>query len=78
MVRAQMLSELEEIIAYKQYADQSERQAAMRRTWMRRWGSCCRVFLIMLTGHQATRVPAGRRGVATGATSQGARAQPGG
>lgn len=37
MVRAQMLSELEEIIAYKQYADQPERQATMRRTWMRRY-----------------------------------------
>jgi len=36
MVRAQMLSELEEIIAYKQYADQPERQTTMRRTWMRR------------------------------------------
>jgi FKBP12-rapamycin complex-associated protein len=36
MVRAQMLSELEEIIAYKQYADQPERQATTRRTWMRR------------------------------------------
>jgi hypothetical protein len=41
MVRAQMLSELEEIIAYKQYADQPERQATMRRTWMRRSGSAC-------------------------------------
>lgn len=46
MVRAQMLSELEEIIAYKQYADQPERQATMRRTWMKRYGptivtSCC-------------------------------------
>jgi FKBP12-rapamycin complex-associated protein len=39
MVRAQMLSELEEIIAYKQYADQPERQATMRRTWMRRYGT---------------------------------------
>ena len=37
MVRAQMLSELEEIIAYKQYADQPERQAAMRKTWMKRF-----------------------------------------
>lgn len=36
MVRAQILSELEEIIAYKQYADQPERQAAQRRTWMKR------------------------------------------
>jgi len=39
MVRAQMLSELEEIIAYKQYADQPERQATMRRTWMKRCGA---------------------------------------
>ena len=37
MVRAQMLSELEEIIQYKQYADQPERQASMRRTWMKRF-----------------------------------------
>ncbi|KAJ2934856.1 hypothetical protein H1R20_g2275, partial [Candolleomyces eurysporus] len=40
MVRAQMLSELEEIIAYKQYADQPERQAAMRKTWMKRLQGC--------------------------------------
>ncbi|KAI0032654.1 atypical/PIKK/FRAP protein kinase [Vararia minispora EC-137] len=40
MVRAQALSELEEIIAYKQYADQPERQAAMKRTWMRRLQGC--------------------------------------
>ncbi|KAF9647181.1 atypical/PIKK/FRAP protein kinase [Thelephora ganbajun] len=40
MVRAQMLSELEEIIAYKQYADQPERQATMGRTWMRRLQGC--------------------------------------
>lgn len=39
MVRAQMLSELEEIIAYKQYADQPERQQTMRKTWMKRLGS---------------------------------------
>jgi FKBP12-rapamycin complex-associated protein len=36
MVRAQMLSELEEIIRYRQSADQPERQATMRRTWMKR------------------------------------------
>jgi serine/threonine-protein kinase mTOR len=36
MVRAQMLSELEEIISYKQYADQPERQATQRKTWMKR------------------------------------------
>jgi len=37
LVRAQMLSELEEIIVYKQYADQADRQAAMRKTWMKRY-----------------------------------------
>lgn len=37
MVRAQMLSELEEIIAFKQYADQPDRQATMRKTWMKRY-----------------------------------------
>ena len=37
MVRAQMLSELEEIIAYKQFADQPERQQTMRKTWMTRF-----------------------------------------
>lgn len=37
MVRAQMLSELEEIIAFKQYADQPERQQTMRKTWMKRY-----------------------------------------
>lgn len=36
MVRAQMLSELEEIIAFKQYADQPERQQTMRKTWLKR------------------------------------------
>ena len=36
LVRAQMLSELEEIIAFKQFADQPERQQTMRKTWMRR------------------------------------------
>lgn len=36
LVRAQMLSELEEIIAFKQFADQPERQQIMRKTWMKR------------------------------------------
>ncbi|KAM6497086.1 phosphatidylinositol 3-kinase [Amanita muscaria] len=40
MVRAQMLSELEEIIAFKQYADQPDRQATMRKTWMKRLQGC--------------------------------------
>ncbi|KAF5387292.1 hypothetical protein D9757_005800 [Collybiopsis confluens] len=42
MVRAQMLSELEEIIAYKQSADQADRQASMRKTWMKRLQGCQR------------------------------------
>ncbi|KAL1687363.1 armadillo-type protein [Schizophyllum commune] len=40
MVRAQMLSELEEIIMYKQYADQPDRQSTMRKTWMKRLQGC--------------------------------------
>lgn len=40
MVRAQMLSELEEIVNYKQHADQPERQTAMRKTWMKRLQGC--------------------------------------
>jgi hypothetical protein len=39
MVRAQMLSELEEIILFKQYADQPERQQTMRKTWLKRFGA---------------------------------------
>ncbi len=40
MVRAQMLSELEEIIDYKQYSDQPERQESMRKTWTKRLQGC--------------------------------------
>lgn len=40
MVRAQMLSELEEIIAYKQFADQPERQETIRATWVKRSVHC--------------------------------------
>jgi serine/threonine-protein kinase mTOR len=36
VVRVQMLSELEEIITYKQHADQPDRQATQRKTWMKR------------------------------------------
>jgi hypothetical protein len=32
-----MLSELEEIITYKQHADQPDRQATQRKTWMKRY-----------------------------------------
>ena len=37
MVRAQMLSELEEIIAYILFADQPERQQTIRKTWVQRY-----------------------------------------
>ncbi|KAJ7429881.1 phosphatidylinositol 3-kinase [Mycena galericulata] len=40
MVRAQLISELEEIIAYKKNADQPERQRTMRKTWMKRLQGC--------------------------------------
>ncbi|KAJ7899711.1 phosphatidylinositol 3-kinase [Mycena leptocephala] len=36
MVRTQMLSELEEVISYKQCSDQPDRQQMMRNTWMKR------------------------------------------
>jgi FKBP12-rapamycin complex-associated protein len=44
MVRAQMLSELEEVIIYKQSPDQPERQETIRKTWMKRCEvelACC-------------------------------------
>jgi len=37
MVRAEMLSELEEIIVYKQVADEPERQQTIRKTWVKRF-----------------------------------------
>ena len=37
VVRVQMLSELEEIITYKQNVDQPDRQATIQNTWMRRY-----------------------------------------
>ena len=41
MVRTQMLSELEEALAYKlDYADQPDRQATMRTIWMKRLQGC--------------------------------------
>ncbi|RUP43431.1 hypothetical protein BC936DRAFT_137191, partial [Jimgerdemannia flammicorona] len=42
VVRVQMLAELEEIICYKQFTDQPERQAAIRKTWMKRLEGCQR------------------------------------
>lgn len=40
VVRVQMMAELEEVIAYKKYAQQPERQATIRRTWMKRLLGC--------------------------------------
>ncbi|KAL1921057.1 uncharacterized protein VTP21DRAFT_11692 [Calcarisporiella thermophila] len=42
VVRTQLLSELEEIISYKQFVDQPDRQASIRRTWMKRLRGCQR------------------------------------
>ena len=36
VVRVQMLAELEEIIQYKLFSDQPDRQATIRKTWMKR------------------------------------------
>ncbi|KAI9320096.1 armadillo-type protein [Dichotomocladium elegans] len=40
VVRVQMLAELEEMIVYKQSANDSDKQNAIRRTWMRRLEGC--------------------------------------
>ncbi|CAG8464548.1 8437_t:CDS:10, partial [Paraglomus occultum] len=42
VVRVQMLAELEEIITYKQFADQPDRQATIRKTWTKRLKGCQR------------------------------------
>ncbi|ORY05502.1 FAT-domain-containing protein [Neocallimastix californiae] len=40
VVRIQMLAELEEIISYKKLFDQPDRQAIIRKTWMKRLKGC--------------------------------------
>ncbi|KAF9899171.1 phosphatidylinositol kinase- protein kinase tor1, partial [Lobosporangium transversale] len=40
VVRVQMMAELEEIISYKRYENQPERQATIRKTWMKRLLGC--------------------------------------
>jgi len=40
VVRVQMMAELEEVIAYKKYAQQPERQSTIRKTWMKRLLGC--------------------------------------
>jgi FAT domain len=57
MVRAQMLSELEEIIAYKQFADQPERQQTIRKTWVKRFARLS-VLLPLLKAAQTPGVSA--------------------
>ena len=57
MVRAQLLSELEEIITYKKNADQPDRQEMMRKTWVKRY--VYRVWLEVQLGlicHQLARL----------------------
>lgn len=43
-----MLSELEEIIAYKQFADQPERQQTIRKTWVKRFAHRSMLMLVTL------------------------------
>jgi FAT domain len=59
-----MLSELEEIIAYKQFADQPERQQTIRKTWVKRFACPSPIHLHILKVAQITRMSAGRRGLA--------------
>ncbi|KAK3827302.1 MAG: armadillo-type protein [Linnemannia gamsii] len=40
VVRVQMMAELEEVIAYKRYGDQPQRQSTIRKTWMKRLLGC--------------------------------------
>jgi FKBP12-rapamycin complex-associated protein len=40
MTKIQALSELEEVVSYKQHSDQPERLQTMRRTWMNRLQGC--------------------------------------
>ncbi|KAF9352686.1 phosphatidylinositol kinase- protein kinase tor1 [Mortierella sp. NVP85] len=40
VVRVQMMAELEEIISYKRYENQPDRQATIRKTWMKRVLGC--------------------------------------
>ncbi|XP_004346781.2 TOR pathway phosphatidylinositol 3-kinase TorA [Capsaspora owczarzaki ATCC 30864] len=42
VVRVQMLAELEEVMQYKLYADQPDRQQIIRHTWMKRLRGCQR------------------------------------
>jgi hypothetical protein len=64
-----MLSELEEIIVYKQYADQTDRQAAMRKTWMKRcvFEKCAILALTLL--YKTARLSARCRNLATDSAS---------
>jgi FAT domain len=76
MVRAQMLSELEEIIAYKQFADQPERQQTIRKTWVKRFAYSSYILLHKLKSTQATGLSARRRGLAEDSAGTHAGSKP--
>lgn len=81
VVRIQMLSELEEILAYKGWQDsnQHDKMDTMKKTWMRRYVPVCRTAIdTELTERQVARLPAGGGGLATNSPSSDSRSQPDG
>ncbi|KAG0197802.1 phosphatidylinositol kinase- protein kinase tor1 [Mortierella sp. NVP41] len=61
VVRVQMMAELEEVIAYKHYGDQPERQSTIRKTWMKRLLGCERnieIWQRVIKVHAMALVPA--------------------
>lgn len=76
MVRAQMLSELEEIIAYKQFADQPERQQTIRKTWVKRFAFPSAMLLHILKAAQTTGMSARCRGLAENSAGTNTGSKP--
>ncbi|KAF9387898.1 phosphatidylinositol kinase- protein kinase tor1 [Podila verticillata] len=61
VVRVQMVAELEEIISYKKYEQQPDRQATLRKTWMKRLIGCERnveIWQRMIKVHAMALTPA--------------------
>ncbi|KAF9295116.1 phosphatidylinositol kinase- protein kinase tor1, partial [Mortierella antarctica] len=61
VVRVQMVAELEEIISYKKYDQQPDRQATIRKTWMKRLIGCERnveIWQRMIKVHAMALTPA--------------------
>ena len=64
MIRVQMLAELEEIMQYKQNENNKDKQASMRKTWMKRlkglqpnpevWQRMMKVRQLVITPHEGT------------------------